>query len=277
MENNIGSWKSKLFAYIVLIFGGIVVVFPFFWMVMTSLKTLPETMQSIQTMFPETPQFGNYVEAFNMAPFITYFKNSVAVAILSTIGVLFTTILAAFAFSKYDFKGKNVIFSIFIATLMVPGELLVITNFQTVVNIGIYDTWLALFVPYLGSIFYIFLVQQFFVAIPNELYLTSKVDGCSDFRYLFKILVPISKPILITVAMLNIIASWNAFLWPLLVTSDVSSRTLPIGLMQFTTDAGTQFNLLMAASTMIIIPMVLLFILSRKYIVSGLTSGAIKG
>ena len=138
-------------------------------------------------------------------------------------------------------------------------------------------TSIAMFLPFIGSIFYIFLVRQFFISIPNELYLTSKVDGCSDFRYLMKILIPVSKPILITVGLLNTIVSWNSFMWPLLVTSSVETRTLPIGLLQFTTDAGTQYNLLMAASAMIILPMVILFLVSRKYIVSGLTAGAIKG
>ncbi|MGL5020786.1 MAG: carbohydrate ABC transporter permease [Mycoplasmatales bacterium] len=268
---------NRFFAYLILIIGGLIVLFPFVWMILTSLKTLDEAMASEPNFFPKIFMFSNYKEAFEMAPFSIYFINSVMVAVLSTICVLFTTILAAFAFSKYDFKGKKIIFTIFIATLMIPGELLIITNFKTITTLGLYDSWFALFFPYIGSIFYIFLVQQFFISIPHELYLTSKVDGCSDFRYLFKILVPISRPILITVSMLNIIASWNAFLWPLLVTSTKEARTLPIGLVQFTTEAGSQFHLLMAASTMIIIPMIVLFIISRKYIVSGLTSGSIKG
>lgn len=268
----------KTICYLILIVGGFVTLFPFIWMVLTSLKTHPETLDITGGILPQTPQWYNYVEAFKAAPFLTYFKNSVIVALASTVLVTITTILAAFAFSKYDFKGKKIIFTLLTATLMVPGELMIITNFTTINQLGIYNTLLAIFIPYTASVFYIFLVQQFFNGVPNELYLSAKIDGCSDFKYLVKILVPIAKPIIITISLLNIIASWNSFLWPLLVTNSEMIRTLPIGLIQFqTADAGTNYHLLMAASTMIIVPMLLMFILTRKYIVSGLTSGAIKG
>lgn len=268
---------TKVLCYIVLLIGGLITLFPFIWMIFTSLKTQPETLDPNGSIIPLHPQWHNYVEAFKAAPFLTYFRNSVIVALVSTVLVVFTTVLAAFAFTKYEFKGKKIIFTLFTATLMVPGELMIITNYNTINQLGLYDTLPAIFMPYLASVFYIFLVQQFFNGVPNELYLSAKIDGCSDFKYLMKILVPIAKPIIITISLLNIIASWNAFLWPLLVTNSVGNRTLPIGLIQFQTEAGTQFNLLMAASTMIIIPMLILFIFTRKYIVSGLTSGAIKG
>ena len=268
---------SKVLVYIVLVIGAFIVLFPFFWMIMTSLKTLPETMQVPPKILPNEFMWNNYQKASEMAPFGRYFLNSIFVSSMSTIFVLITTILAAFSFSKYEFKGKNFIFTVLLATLMIPGDVLLVTNFATINALGLYDTSIAMFLPFIGSIFYIFLVRQFFISIPNELYLTSKVDGCSDFRYLMKILIPVSKPILITVGLLNTIVSWNSFMWPLLVTSSVETRTLPIGLLQFTTDAGTQYNLLMAASAMIILPMVILFLVSRKYIVSGLTAGAIKG
>lgn len=268
----------KTICYLILIVGGFVTLFPFIWMVLTSLKTHPETLDITGGILPQSPQWHNYVEAFKAAPFLTYFKNSVIVALASTVLVTITTILAAFAFSKYDFKGKKILFTLLTATLMVPGELMIITNFTTINQLGLYNTLLAIFIPYTASVFYIFLVQQFFNGVPNELYLSAKIDGCSDFKYLVKILVPIAKPIIITISLLNIIGSWNAFLWPLLVTNSEMIRTLPIGLIQFqTADAGTNYHLLMAASTMIIVPMLLMFILTRKYIVSGLTAGAIKG
>lgn len=264
--------------YLILIVGGLFTLFPFIWMVLTSLKTHPETLDVTGKVLPSSPQWHNYVEAFKAAPFVTYFTNSVIVALASTFFVCITTVLAAFAFSKYNFKGKKIIFTLLTATLMVPGELMIITNFSTISNLGLYNKLIAIFIPYTASVFYIFLVQQFFNGVPNELYLSAKIDGCSDFKYLIKILVPIAKPIIITICLLNIIASWNAFLWPLLVTNSVAIRTLPIGLIQFqTADAGTQYNLLMAASTMIIVPMLIMFIFTRKYIISGLTQGAIKG
>lgn len=271
------SKLKKSLVYIVLILFALVTLFPFIWMILTSLKSLPETMMMPPKVFPENLLFSNYVTAFGRAPFVIYFLNSLVVALLSTVLLLVVTVLSAFAFAKYDFPGKNIIFTIMLATLMIPGEMLIITNFQTIVDIGLYDTRVALFLPYLSSIFYIFLVRQFFMTIPHELYLSAKVDGSSDFKFLTKILVPISKPVLITVAMLNIVASWNSYLWPLIITNSVNKRTLPIGLMQYTSEAGTEFNLLMAASTMVILPIIILFIFSRKYIVAGLTKGSVKG
>lgn len=268
---------KKFMIYAVLIIFAAITLFPFVWMILTSLKTLPETMQMPPSVFPETAQFSNYPAALAKAPFATYFMNSLIVAILSTVFLLVVTIISAFGFAKFDFKGKELIFTILLATLMIPGEMLIMTNFNTVAKLGLYDTRVALFIPYLASIFYIFLVRQFFMTIPHELYLSAKVDGSSDFQFLYKILVPISKPVLVTVAMLNIVASWNSYLWPLLITNSVDKRTLPIGLMQFTTDAGTEYNLLMAASAIIIVPIIILFIISRKYIVAGLTKGSVKG
>ncbi len=268
---------SKISIYVVLLIFSFITLFPFIWMLLTSLKTLPETMQMPPSILPAKAQFINYQEALSRAPFAIYFLNSTFAALCSTVFLLIVTVLSAFGFAKFDFKGKNLIFTIMLVTLMIPGEMLIMTNFNTIAKLGLYDTRVALFIPYLASIFYIFLVRQFFMTIPHELYLSAKVDGSSDLQFLFKILIPISKPVLITVAMLNIVASWNSYLWPLIITNSVNKRTLPIGLMQFTTDAGTEFNLLMAASTIIIVPIIILFIISRKYIVSGLTRGSVKG
>lgn len=268
---------NRFVVYLALIIGSITVLFPFFWMISTSLKTKSEALAVPPSILPDVLQFSNYPEALSSASFGIYFVNSVIVALCSTVLVLLTTIFAAYAFSKYDFKYKNVLFSFLLATLMIPGELLVITNFSTIANLGLIDTRIAIFLPYIASTFYIYMVSQFYLQVPHELYLAAKVDGASDFKYLTKILVPISKPILITVAMLNIIASWNSYLWPMLVTNTNAKRTLPVGLKVFTSEGGTDFHLLMAATTIIIIPMVLLFIVTRKYIVSGLTKGAVKG
>ncbi len=263
--------------YIFLLVMAILTLFPFLWMILTSLKTLSEA-QSVPPVFvPETFNFSNYLDALDFAPFGAYFINSLIVAVVSTVLVLVICSLAAFAFSKYTFKGKEIIITLMFATMMVPGEMLMITNFTTVSNLNLIDTRVAIFLPYIVSVFYIILIKQFFDQVPEELYLSSKVDGDSDFRYFRKILVPMARPILMTVGMLNVIGSWNAFLWPLLVTNNDEIRTLPIGLSYFTSEAGSEIQLLMAATTIIILPLIIVFLFTRKYVVSGLTNGAVKG
>lgn len=271
------KYLNKGLIYLILTVGAILVLFPFIWMILTSLKSLSEVQSVPPVYIPEKLLFSNYKEALKQAPFLIYFLNSVIVALVSTILVIFVNALGAFAFVKYDFKGKSFLLTILIATMMVPGEMLIITNFQTIAKMNLVDTRVAIFLPYIVSVFYLFLIKQFFEQIPNELYLAAKVDGDTDFQFFYRVLLPISKPVLTTVALLNIIGSWNAFLWPILITNSDKVRTLPIGLTQFTTDAGSQVQLLMAASTFVIMPMIILFIVTRKYVISGLTSGSMKG
>ncbi len=268
---------NKTLLYSFLTIFALITIFPFVWMILTSLKTLGEVQAVPPKVFPANLQFENYERALDVAPFGNYFINSIFVALLSTVIVVTLCSLAAFAFSKYTFRGKELVITLLFATMMVPGEMLMVTNFKTVVNLGLIDTRVAMFVPYMVSVFYIILIKQFFDQVPNELYLSSKVDGDSDFRYFRKILLPIARPILVTVALLNIIGSWNAFLWPLLVTNSPEIRTLPIGLSYFTSEAGSETQLLMAATAIIILPLLIVFLFTRKYIVSGLTNGAVKG
>lgn len=268
---------KKLIIYILLLIFSFLVLFPFFWMILTSLKTLSEAIATPPVFVPENLEFRNYPEALSKFNFGTYFLNSVIVAIGSTVLVVIVNSLAAFAFVKYDFKGKTFLLSLLIATMMVPGEMLIITNFSTITNIGLANTRLALFLPYAMSVFYMFLIKQFFEQIPNQLYLASKIDGDSDIKFFFKILLPVAKPVLITVAILNIISSWNAYLWPILIINDDKYRTLPIGLTQFTSEAGSEIQLLMAASVVTILPLIIVFIVTRKYVIAGLTKGAVKG
>ncbi len=263
--------------YVFLIgFAGLV-LFPFVWMVLSSFKTISEIQAVPPQVLPETFQWSNYPEALQKFNFIAYFFNSVVVALVSTIFVLIINSLGAFAFVKYDFKGKSILLTLLIATMMVPGEMLIITNFKTVSSLGLADTRIALFLPYMMSVFYLFLLKQFFEQVPHQLYLAAKVDGDSDVKFFFKILLPVAKPALITVAILNIISSWNAYLWPILIISSDAKRTLPIGLTQFTSEAGSEVQLLLAAAVVTIIPLILLFILTRKYVIGGLTKGAVKG
>jgi multiple sugar transport system permease protein len=246
-------------------------------MVITSLKSPGEVMMMPPVWIPEDLQWENYAEAWNMAPFAQYTINSIIVTVLSTIGELLTTILAAYAFSKMQFFGRDILFSVLLGTMMVPGEVLLIPNYVTLSELGWIDTYQALIVPWLASIFSIFLLRQFFLGIPQELSYAAKIDGCKDFRFLWTIMVPLAKPALITILLLKAIGSWNAFLWPLIVTQSKEMRTLPVGLTSFSTEAGTVYELLMAASTMIILPMIILYIILQKYIIEGVAKAGIKG
>ncbi|GAA0445389.1 MAG: carbohydrate ABC transporter permease [Bacillota bacterium] len=268
---------SKGFIYLLLTLGALLMLLPFVWMISTSLKASNEVMIMPPQWIPGDFQWENYSKAFEVAPFARYAFNSFFVLIASTLGELITTILAAYAFSRVQFYGKNIIFAILLGTMMVPGEVLLTPNFVTLVNLGWIDQYEALIVPWLASIFSIFLLRQFFLGIPQELSYAAKIDGCSDFKFLWTIMVPLAKPALITIVILKAIGSWNAFLWPLIVTNSEEMRTLPVGLTAFSTETGTVYELLMAASTMIILPMIILYIILQKYIIEGVAKAGLKG
>ena len=268
---------SKGMIYFLLTIGAILMLLPFVWMISTSLKASNEVMAMPPIWIPNEWQWENYSRAAEVAPFGQYFINSVIVTILTTIGELLTTILAAYAFSRINFYGKGVVFAVLLGTMMVPGEVLLIPNFVTISNLGWIDSYESLIVPWIASIFSIFLLRQYFFSVPKELSYAAKVDGCSDFRFLWYIMVPLAKPALITIGLLKVIGSWNAFLWPLIVTNSQEMRTLPVGLSAFTTEAGVKYELLMAASSMVILPMLILFFIMQKYIISGVARTGLKG
>ena len=264
--------------YLLLILGAVVMVFPFYWMLTSSLKTRQEV-----ALFP--PQFApdkwlnfeNYRLAANTAPFARYFLNSVIVCICSVSVVTFTTILAAFAFSRLKFPGRELVFSALLSMMMLPFEMLIITNYSTVIRLGFNDNLAALVFPFISSIFYTYIMRNFFLSIPESLYWSARVDGCSNWRYLWKVMVPIARPSLVTVVLLNALASWNSFMWPLLVIKSTNNRTLPFGLYAFTTEAGSYQELIMAAATIVVLPMIILFLFCRKQILNGVARGGIKG
>ncbi len=276
-NTDIGSKVKKSILYTLLVAGAATMLIPFIWMVSTSLKSPGETVAMPPVWIPDSLQIGNYAAAFDAAPFGRYFLNSVLVTVLSTVGELVTTILAAFAFAKIEFYGKNVLFTLLIATMMVPGEILIIPNFVTLSNMGLINTYAALIVPYLASVFSVFMLKQSFQSVPKELHYAAKVDGCSDFRFLWTIMVPLAKSSIVAITILKIIGSWNAFMWPLIVTNDRALRTLPVGLQAFTTEAGTQYELLMAAATIVVIPMVIVYLFLQKYIIMGISKSGLKG
>ncbi len=268
---------SRFMIYLVLSLGAITTLLPFLWMISTSLKDPTEVMLMPPHFLPGIWRFDNYARAMEAAPLAKYFLNTVLVTVLSTSGMLVVTVLASFGFSRLKFPGRDIVFGILLATLMIPGEMLIITNFVTITRLGWMDTRAALIVPFMASVFYIYLLRQFFLKVPDTLYYAAKVDACSDWRYLWKVMVPINKQAISTIAILNAIASWNAFLWPLLVTNSESKRVLSIGLVQFQTEAGTDYELLMAAASMLVLPIILMYLIMHKQIIRGVTQSGIKG
>lgn len=274
-SSHLSGWKVAVYSF--LLIGSVSMLLPFFWMISTSLKTAAEAVAVPPVWIPRVFQFNNYTRALEVAPFGRYFMNSLFITVTTTLGELVTSILAAFAFSKMQFYGKNVLFTLLIATMMVPFELLMIPNYVTLSSFGLINTYSAMIIPFLASVFSVFMLKQNFEAVPKELYYAAKVDGTSDFKFLWQILVPLSKSSIVAVMILKIIGSWNSFMWPLIVTSDTAIRPLPVGLQAFTTEAGTYFELLMAAATIVVIPMIIIYIVLQKYIIMGVSNAGVKG
>ena len=270
---------AKAFCYAVLIFMALVVLFPFYWMINSSLKSLEEYRQSVPTFWPQKVLWSNYAEAFTAASLGRLFFNTAYVGIVSTILSLVITILSAFAFARLEFRGKNLLFSALLATMMIPGELFTITNYSTVTNLGWMNTYTVLIVPFLVSVFYIYLLRQNFLQIPNELYLAAKVDGTSDFKYLCKVMIPLSLPTLISITILKMMGAWNSYIWPRLVANDDAHRLITNGLRNAFTDTTGDVNypVQMAAVALVSAPLFLVFIFLRKYIMKGVSRSGIKG
>ena len=263
--------------YFLLVIFAIITVFPFYWMISSSLKSGFEVIQTPPTMLPENVMWSNYSTAFSMAPFGRYFINTIIVTVLSIVSTVVISILSAFAFSHLEFKGRDLIFSIFIASMMIPGEVLIVNNFKTISNLGMIDTYTSLFIPYAASVLYIYMLREFFLTVPKPLYYAAKIDGAGDWKFLWKVLVPIAKPSIITISILVGINSWNAFLWPLLVTNNENMRVLATGLTAFQSDAGNQYELLMAASSIITVPIVGVYVFLHKKIMNGISLCGTKG
>lgn len=275
----ISKFAGTVIVYAFLIFIALVVLFPFYWMIISSLKTLDEYKLSVPTLFPETIVFGNYAEAFTQANLGKLFLNTVYVGIVSTILSLIITVLSAFAFARLDFKGKDTLFAVLLATMMIPGELFTITNYQTVFYLGWMDTFTVLIVPFLVSVFYIYLLKQNFMQIPNELYLAAKVDGTSDLKYLWKVMIPLSLPTLISITILKMMGAWNSYVWPNLVTSSDEYRLITNGLRNAFVESTGDVNIpvQMAAVAIVSAPLFLVFLFLRKYIMKGVSRSGIKG
>lgn len=259
----------------------IIVLFPFYWMIISSLKDIEEYVLAVPTMFPKEFHFDNYVKAFNTANLGTLFLNTLYVGIVSTILSLVITVLSAFAFARLEFKGKNVLFAALLATMMIPGELFTITNYVTVSKFGWTETYTVLIVPFLVSVFYIYLLRQNFLQIPDELYYAAKVDGTSDLKYLWRIMIPLALPTLISITILKMMGAWNSYMWPLLVANDSAHKLITNGLRNaFSVDPTigyVNYPQQMAAVAIVSAPLFLVFIFLRKYIMKGVSRSGIKG
>ena len=262
----------------------VIVLFPFYFMIISSLKTIEEYQLSVPTLFPKYLDFANYGEVFRNEDLqlATLFGNTVFVGLVSTILSLVVTVLSAFAFARLEFKGKNALFAALLGTMMIPGELFTITNYATVYYFGWMNTYTALIIPFLVSIFYIYLLRQNFLQIPNELYLAAKVDGTSDIKYLWKVMIPLALPQLISITILKMMGAWNSYMWPNLVTKVTAEKNLSLitnGLRNAFTDASgvTDIPVQMAAVALVSLPLFLVFIFLRKYIMKGVSRSGIKG
>ena len=269
----------KVGVYAFLSLMALIVLFPFYWMISSSLKSLAEYRMSVPTFWPKTVMLGNYAEAFTTANLGRLFLNTMYVGIISTLLSLVITVLSAFAFARLEFKGRDTMFGAMLATMMIPGELFTITNYSTVTQLGWINTFDALIVPFLVSIFYIYLLRQNFMQIPNELYLAAKVDGTSDLKYLWKVMIPLALPTLISITILKMMGAWNSYVWPRLVANDEAHRMITNGLRNAFTDTSGDVNypVQMAAVAIVSAPLFLVFLFLRKYIMSGVSRSGIKG
>ena len=269
----------KIVTYAFLGVMALIVLFPFYWMIISSLKTLDEYRQNMPTFWPKLIVWGNYAEAFTEASLGQLFLNTAYVGIVSTILSLVITVLSAFAFARLDFKGKDAMFGALMATMMIPGELFTITNYATINAFGWMKTFTVLIVPFLVSVFYIYLLRQNFLQIPNELYLAAKVDGCGDLKYLWKVMIPLAMPTLISITILKMMGAWNSYVWPRLVANDDAHRLITNGLRNaFTATTGdVNYPVQMAAVAIVSAPLFMVFLFLRKYIMSGVSRSGIKG
>lgn len=270
----------KIFTYSFLGIWAIAVLFPFYWMILTSLKSYGSyNSEYIPKLFTLSPTLQNYFDAFTAAPLAKYFLNTAIFTVATTAIMLAVTVLAAFAFARLDFKGKNLAFTILLSLMMIPSELVVITNFVTVTELDLRNTFTGLILPSVASVFYIYLLKENFSQIPDQLYYAAKVDGTSDMKYLFKVMVPICKPTIITITILKVIECWNSYVWPRLITDDQNFFLVSNGIQEIRENGFGRENIpaMMAAVVAICVPLIILFLIFRKKIMAGVARGGVKG
>jgi multiple sugar transport system permease protein len=268
---------SRMVTYTVLTAGAVAVVFPFIWMILTSFKNVFEAIAAPPILFPRVWRWQNYVDAWNSAPFARYFANTLFIAAATTGGMLVTSVPAAYAFARMRFPGRNVLFLLFLATMMIPTEVTLIPNYITVYRLGWLDKYPALIVPFVANVFGIFLLRQFFMSVPDDLHDAAKLDGCGHARFLWHVALPLSVPALITVSLFEFLGSYNALLWPLLVTQSPHMRPIQVGLTVFQTENQTDVHLQAAASAFVTLPVILLYLAAQRRFIEGIARSGLKG
>ena len=271
---------TKVLTYLFLTIWAIFVLFPFYWMVLTSVKDYGAyNAEWIPKLYTLSPTLENYVNAFTQVSLGRYFLNTAIFTVITTALMLVVSVVAAFAFSRLQFKGRDLVFTLFLALMMIPSELVVITNYVTITNAGLRNSFPGLILPSVTSVFYIYLLRENFSQIPDELYYAAKADGTSDLKYLFKVMVPICKPTIITVTILKVIECWNSFIWPRLVTDDPRYFLVSNGIQQIRENGFGRDNIpaMMAAVCAVSVPLVVLFLIFRKKIMAGVARGGTKG
>ena len=270
----------KTVTYTLLTFWAILVLFPFYWMVLTSVKSYGAyNSEWIPQLYTLSPTLQNYRDAFTAVPLAGYFTNTIVFTVATTALMLIVTVLAAFAFARLNFRGKDLAFTLFLSLMMIPTELVVITNYVTITNADLRNTFTGLILPSVTSVFYIYLLKENFSQIPDELYYAAKVDGTSDLKYLFKVLIPICKPTIVTITILKVIECWNSYVWPRLVTDDQAYFLVSNGIQEIRENGFGRENIpaMMAAVVVISVPLILLFLVFRKKIMAGVSRGGMKG
>lgn len=275
-----GDGARMAVRYMLLGIWAIFVLFPFYWMLLTSVKSYGSyNAEYIPKLFILTPTLENYAEAFRAVPLARYFLNTVIFTLATTALMLVVTVLAAFAFARLDFPGKDLVFTLFLSLMMIPGELVVITNFVTITDMNLRNTFTGLILPSVTSVFYIYLLKENFSQIPDELYYAAKVDGTSDLKYLFKVMIPICQPTIVTVTILKVIECWNSFVWPRLITDNPNYYLVSGGIQEIRENGFGRENIpaMMAAVVVISLPLIILFLVFHKKIMAGVARGGTKG
>ena len=270
----------NVFIYTMLTLWAIMVLFPFYWMILTSVKSYSAyNSEYIPQLFTLSPTLVNYAEAFTAVPLARYFTNTIIFTVVTTALMMIVTVLAAFGFARLDFRGKNLAFVIFLSLMMIPNELVIITNFVTITNLDLRNTFAGLILPSVTSVFYIYLLRENFAQIPDELYYAAKVDATSDFKYLWKVMIPICRPTLITITILKVIECWNSYVWPRLITDDQNFFLVSNGIQEIRENGFGRENIpaMMAAVVVISVPLIVLFLIFHKKIMEGVARGGTKG
>ena len=276
VRNTVG----KTLTYFFLTVWGLLVLFPFYWMILTSLKSnATYNSEVVPKFFTLTPAMENYITAFTEVPLARYFTNTLIYTVITTAAMVLVIVLAAYAFARLEFRGKNLVFTLFLSLMMIPNELVIITNFVTITNMNLRNTFTGLILPTITSVFYIYLLKENFEQVPDELYKAAKVDGTGDLKYLMKVMVPICKPTIVTIVILKVIECWNAYVWPRLITDNQAYYLVSNGIQEIKESGFGRDNVpaMMAAVVVISVPLIILFLIFHKKIMEGVSRGGTKG